>query len=54
MNLAALNLNLLVAFDALLAQASVGRVQVDPNSIWLRGLVLEIGRGLDRAKRQAA
>ncbi|RJF87842.1 LysR family transcriptional regulator [Oleomonas cavernae] len=30
------------------------RAQVDPGSIWLRGLVLEIGRGLDRARRQAA
>jgi DNA-binding transcriptional LysR family regulator len=30
------------------------RAQMDPGSIWLRKLMLEVGRGLDRAKRQAA
>lgn len=30
------------------------RAQVDPGSIWLRKLVLETGRGLDRPKRKAA
>lgn len=30
------------------------RAQVDPGSIWLRQLVLAIGRGLDRAERRAA
>lgn len=30
------------------------RAQVDPGSIWLRKLVVEIGRGLDRPKRRAA
>ncbi len=30
------------------------RAQVDAGSIWLRNLVLETGRGLDRAKRKAA
>lgn len=30
------------------------RAQVDPASIWLRSLVLDIGRSLDRARRQAA
>jgi DNA-binding transcriptional LysR family regulator len=30
------------------------RAQFDPGSIWLRTLVLETGRGLDRSKRQAA
>jgi DNA-binding transcriptional LysR family regulator len=28
------------------------RAQVDPASIWLRGIVLEVGRGLDGKKRQ--
>jgi DNA-binding transcriptional LysR family regulator len=30
------------------------RAQMDPGSIWLRRLMLETGRELDRAKRQAA
>jgi DNA-binding transcriptional LysR family regulator len=30
------------------------RAQFDPGSIWLRKLMLEIGRGLDRPKRRAA
>lgn len=30
------------------------RAQVDPGSMWLRGLVMAIGRGLDRAERRAA
>jgi DNA-binding transcriptional LysR family regulator len=30
------------------------RAQVDPGSLWLRNLVLETGRGLDRVKRKAA
>ena len=30
------------------------RAQFDPGSIWLRNLMLEIGRGLDRPKRRAA
>jgi len=30
------------------------RAQVDPCSIWLRNLVLAIGRRLDRSKRRAA
>ena len=30
------------------------RAQVDPGSIWLRNLVLETGRGLDRPRRKAA
>jgi DNA-binding transcriptional LysR family regulator len=30
------------------------RAQVDPGSVWLRNLVLETGRGLDRVKRKAA
>jgi len=30
------------------------RAQVDPASVWLRGLILEIGRGLDRGQRRAA
>ena len=30
------------------------RAQVDPGSIWLRNLVIEIGRGLDRQRRRAA
>ena len=30
------------------------RAQVDAGSIWLRNLVLETGRGLDRVKRKAA
>jgi DNA-binding transcriptional LysR family regulator len=29
------------------------RAQVDPASVWLRGVVLEIGRALDQAKRAA-
>lgn len=30
------------------------RAQVDPGSIWLRKLVMEIGRGLDRPRHRAA
>ena len=30
------------------------RAQVDAGSIWLRNLVLDTGRGLDKAKRKAA
>ncbi|SDR11472.1 transcriptional regulator, LysR family [Rhizobiales bacterium GAS191] len=30
------------------------RAQVDPASIWLRGLIAEIGRGLDRPAKRAA
>ncbi|SDT52400.1 LysR family transcriptional regulator [Bradyrhizobium canariense] len=30
------------------------RAQMDPGSIWLRKLILETGRGLDRDKRRAA
>lgn len=30
------------------------RAQVDPSSIWLRNLVLAVGRRLDRSKRRAA
>src|SRR4051794_31138571 len=30
------------------------RAQMDPGSIWLRELVLEVGRGLDRSKRKMA
>ncbi len=30
------------------------RAQFDPGSIWLRRLMLETGRGLDRGKRRAA
>jgi DNA-binding transcriptional LysR family regulator len=30
------------------------RAQMDPGSIWLRNRMLEVGRGLDRPKRQAA
>jgi DNA-binding transcriptional LysR family regulator len=30
------------------------RAQMDPGSIWFRNLMLEVGRGLDRPKRQAA
>jgi len=30
------------------------RAQMDPGSIWLRRLMLETGRELDRARRQAA
>jgi DNA-binding transcriptional LysR family regulator len=30
------------------------RAQLDPGSIWLRRLMLETGRGLDRGKRRAA
>jgi DNA-binding transcriptional LysR family regulator len=29
------------------------RAQMDPGSIWFRNLMLEVGRGLDRPKRQA-
>jgi DNA-binding transcriptional LysR family regulator len=29
------------------------RAQVDPASVWLRGVVLEIGRALEQAKRAA-
>jgi hypothetical protein len=30
------------------------RAQVDAGSIWLRNLVLETGRGMDKSKRRAA
>jgi DNA-binding transcriptional LysR family regulator len=30
------------------------RAQIDPGSIWLRTRMIEVGRGLDRRKRQAA
>jgi hypothetical protein len=30
------------------------RAQFDPGSIWLRNLMLDTGRGLDRPKRRAA
>jgi DNA-binding transcriptional LysR family regulator len=30
------------------------RAQMDPGSIWLRKLMIEVGRGLDRPRRQAA
>jgi hypothetical protein len=30
------------------------RAQFDPGSIWLRNLMLQTGRGLDRSKRKAA
>jgi DNA-binding transcriptional LysR family regulator len=30
------------------------RAQMDPGSIWLRNLMIEVGRGLDRPKRQTA
>jgi DNA-binding transcriptional LysR family regulator len=30
------------------------RAQMDPGSIWLRTRMIEVGRGLDRPKRQAA
>ena len=30
------------------------RAQMDPGSIWLRKLMLETGRGLDRDRRKAA
>ena len=30
------------------------RAQMDPGSIWLRKMMIEVGRGLDRPKRQAA
>ena len=30
------------------------RAQMDPGSIWLRKLMLEVGRGLDRPKRKTA
>ena len=30
------------------------RAQVDAGSIWLRNLVLETGRGMDKVKRKAA
>jgi DNA-binding transcriptional LysR family regulator len=30
------------------------RAQMDPGSIWFRNLMIEVGRGLDRPKRQAA
>jgi DNA-binding transcriptional LysR family regulator len=30
------------------------RAQMDPGSIWLRKLMLEVGRGLDRSKRNVA
>ncbi len=30
------------------------RAQFDPGSIWLRNLMLETGRDLDRPKRRAA
>jgi hypothetical protein len=29
------------------------RAQVDPASVWLRGVVMEIGRALEQAKRAA-
>jgi DNA-binding transcriptional LysR family regulator len=30
------------------------RAQMDPGSIWLRNIMIEVGRGLDRPKRQVA
>jgi DNA-binding transcriptional LysR family regulator len=30
------------------------RAQMDPGSIWLRKMMIEVGRGPDRPKRQAA
>jgi DNA-binding transcriptional LysR family regulator len=30
------------------------RAQMDPGSIWLRNLMLDVGRGMDGPKRQAA
>ncbi|HEV7603018.1 MAG TPA: LysR family transcriptional regulator [Bradyrhizobium sp.] len=30
------------------------RAQMDPGSIWLRNLMLDVGRGLERSKRKAA
>jgi hypothetical protein len=37
-----------------LSRPARSRAQFDPGSIWLRNLMLETGRGLDRRKRRAA